>query len=269
MVTEYAFKEDENMKRYNILQPLYMAFYSKALYRDIGQHWRGSGFLYILLLTAICCIPFVYQIELGIAGLANYSKPIVAQLPTITVKQGQVSIDHAEPYYIKAPGSGRELAIIDTTGKVTSLEDTQAFVLLTKTQLIRKEDNIEKKYTIAPNRNAVYTPELVSAFLEKLTLVIAIAIYPVMVILYFLEGIIEALFYSSVAKLFISTSFSFQTLFRLAAVAMTPGFIIAALFDLINLHIPYRWVVYIPLAVGYLIFAIKANLEANPPHLPS
>src|SRR6185312_13440089 len=123
------------MERYTILHPLAMACYSKSLYRAIGHQWRGWGLLYLLILALLCSLPFAYRLAQDVTGLTtNAVLPLVAQLPTITIQQGQVTIDKTEPFFINNSDNTRALAIIDTTG-ATKLENTTAFVLLSKNNL--------------------------------------------------------------------------------------------------------------------------------------
>lgn len=251
------------MRQFNIFRPLYMAFYSKALYRDVGQNWLGTGLLYLLLLVAICSLPFSYNMQQTVKSIYTSYKPVVAQVPIIAVKDGTVSIDKPEPYYIKDLNTGRIRAVIDTTGTVTTLENSDAYLLLTKNKLILKEGVGEKTYVIPANHNRIYTATIVDNFLQKFMYVILLVLYPAFILLFFLEGIIEVLFYSLLAKLFIHTHLTFKTLFRLTAIAVTPAFILAAVFNLFAIKIPFWWLFYILIAVGYLIFAIKANWDVE------
>lgn len=251
------------MRQYNLFRPLYMSFYSKALYRDVGQNWQGSGLLYLLLLVVICCLPFTYYVQQNIkAGLVSI-KPLIMQIPIITIKEGIVSIDKTEPYFIRDPETKRIRAIIDTTGTISSIENTDAYLLLTKNKVVLKEGVGEKSYTLSNKQNRVYTAEIVDNFIQKFAYVIVLLLYPVFIILFFLKGVVEILFYSLLAKLFIYTHLTYKTLFRLTAVAVTPMFILAAVLTSLNVNLPYRWLIYIIIAVGYLIFAIKANWEVE------
>ncbi len=41
------------MRKYTIFHPYVMSFFSKDLYRDVGQNWRGIGAFYLLVLLII------------------------------------------------------------------------------------------------------------------------------------------------------------------------------------------------------------------------
>lgn len=51
------------MRQYNYIQALVLAFFSKPLYRDVKQHWRGWGVLYVLFLSVLFCWPTVYLLH--------------------------------------------------------------------------------------------------------------------------------------------------------------------------------------------------------------
>ena len=41
------------MRRYSILHPLWMAFYSGDIYDDVARNWRIQPFLYLIILLAM------------------------------------------------------------------------------------------------------------------------------------------------------------------------------------------------------------------------
>ena len=116
------------MKKYSIIHVPVLSFFSKALYRDVAVHWKtGLCFAYLLLLLAICLIPTAIETNAIFSGLIENQAPaIVKQVPEITITDGKASIAEPQPYYIKAPDSDDNLAVIDTTGSITSLEDADA-----------------------------------------------------------------------------------------------------------------------------------------------
>lgn len=253
------------MKRYGIFQPLWLAFHSKSLYRDVGQNWRGAGLIYLWLLATICFLVFTVRLVLLVDHSLVALKPYVAQLPTITISQNEVSIDKIEPYFIKHPGSDDVVAIIDTTGRYTSLNDTQASFLLSKDKLFVRRGATIKEYSLS-DVNGVFTPERVEHLLwigYGVAVLIALITLP----LYFLLAVIQTLFYAGLAKLLIYTGLTYKTLLRLAAIALTPTFWLAIIVSLLAIHLPYVWVTYIVLAIAYLLFAIKANWENTTSHV--
>lgn len=251
------------MNRYNHLQPLVLAFYSKALYRDVGRNWRGVGLLYLLLLAFVCALAFTAHLTLLAKEGVSIAQPYIAQLPTITLANGEVTIDQPEPYLIKQPQTERTVFIIDTTGQTSSLANTTALALLTKNKLIIAYNNATKEYDLSTTKDRVFTAEEVGHNLPRLAYLVVGVVGAFTILTYFLFGVIETLLYAGLTKLFLQTDLTYKTLCRLATVALTPAFIFSAILALFAIHLPYRWLIYIPLSVGYLIYAIKANWEVD------
>ncbi|TKJ38924.1 MAG: hypothetical protein CEE38_04300 [Planctomycetes bacterium B3_Pla] len=81
-------------KTYSIFHIPVFSFFSKELYRDVGMHWKGVNFLYLLLLLAICLLPTTIKMYIGFANFANNEAPaIIEQIPEITINNGKVSIN--------------------------------------------------------------------------------------------------------------------------------------------------------------------------------
>src|SRR5687768_15029809 len=138
------------MKRYHILAPLVLSFYSKGLYQDVGRNWRGKAFLYLLLLIAICWIPGLIQMQADLAKWVDgEGSALVQQMPRITITNGEASTDVETPYFIKDPKTGKPVIIIDLTGQFTSLKGSEAMVLLTQKQfMVRKNERETRVYDL-------------------------------------------------------------------------------------------------------------------------
>lgn len=247
------------------LEVFWKAFYSKTLYRDVKTKWQGTGLLYLLILSIVCALPWIYHIHRGTQQLIAASHSIVGQIPTITIRQGNVSIDRPSPYYIKSQNEQRIFAIIDTSGKIKNLEETSAYLLITKNQIFTKEDHMMKNYQITSRYDGIYTQKQIKKFLELLTFFFPFVALPFLVVAFFLEAVVEVLFYALIAKLFVETDYSYKTLMRFAAIAITPSFIISTLATIAAITIPFRWIIYIPLTLGYLFYGIKVNATHQEP----
>jgi len=138
------------------------SFYSAKPYMPALQNWRGRGFMYLLLVTTILSLlttagwmrnvnniktkdvadalmgRLIPRADLTFEENINRYINILSQVPAIQIENGKVKTPSAEVYSISDPLSGRDLAIIDTTGKIKSLEGTDAQVLLTDTKLITR-----------------------------------------------------------------------------------------------------------------------------------
>jgi len=121
-----------NRRRYTIIHPLFMSFYSKDFYRDVAKNWKNYAFLYLLFLLALCSVMKTVKIHYDFSAFVTRHAPAyISQFPVITFSNGKASIEADEPYFIKDPKSGEDIIIIDTKGQINSLNDTSAVLLLT------------------------------------------------------------------------------------------------------------------------------------------
>ncbi len=249
------------MRRYSIFHVPALSFFSKKLYIDVGQNWKGANFLYLLLLLAICLIPTMINLHRGISNFVNNEAPaIVNQVPEITITDGQVSIKETQPYYIKDPDSNEPLAIIDTTGQIESLEDTDAFCLLTGNKVITKKSEFENRtYDLSNVKAFIVDSERITGWLQIGRKFLAVVIYPFVLLGYYMYRIVQALIYAAIGLLFASfckTTLSYTALIRLAVVAVTPCIIVGTILGLTDTSIPPF--LYLVAALVYLFFAVKS-----------
>lgn len=254
------------MKKFSIIHIPVLSFFSKELYIDVGQNWKGVNFLYLLLLLAVCLIPTMINLHRGISNFVNNEAPaIVNQVPEITITDGQVSIKETQPYYIKDPDSDEPLAIIDTTGQIESLEDTDAFFLLTGNKVIIKESKFENRtYDLSNVKAFAVDSERITGWLHIGRKFLAVVIYPFALLGSYLFRIVQALIYAAVGLLFAlwcKVTLSYATLLRLAVVAMTPCLLAKTIFGIADIHLSYATLISLVITLAYLFFAVKANSE--------
>jgi len=252
------------MKRFTIVHPFYMSFFSKALYRDVARNWKGLCFLYLLSLLALCTIPTVLRIQADMAIFLNTEgREFVKQVPTIIISKGKISIDKPEPYVINDEKTEDPLMIIDTTGSIRSLQGSKAKALLTKTELIvRKEGMKTATFPLSGIDDLLINRGLLYDFMDFLDEWFAVMIYPVALLVSFLYHIIEVLAYAALGLLFARTlhvSLSYRALIRLAVVSISPTLLLGSLLLIVNIVIPSWWLISFWGSLGYLFFAVKAN----------
>jgi hypothetical protein len=125
------------MRRFSSVQALALSFFSRALYRDVANHWKGAGLVHQLLIIGFATIVVAIRMHLGMAHWATRdAPPVIAQIPTIHIVHGEASVNRLTPITIHDPRTGKAIGIIDTSGEVTSLEGTEARVLLTRKQVL-------------------------------------------------------------------------------------------------------------------------------------
>lgn len=250
-------------KRYSAGHALYMSFYSGDLYHDVAWNWHGSGLGYLLLLVALCWAPLLLKMHIGILDFASNEAPkIIGQIPPITIDKGKVSTTVDTPYFIKDPDSGKELAVIDLTGKITSLEGREAKLLLTSNKLITRQSSAEvREYDLSQVQHFEITREKALDWLLTFKDLFVLILAPFAILAGYIYRTLQILLYAAIGMGFASASnvkLEYGDLMRLAAVAVTPAMIINAVYDVTGKAIPFWWLICFAIAMGYLFFAVKS-----------
>lgn len=254
------------MQQYNLWQAIPQAFYSKNLYKDVDQNWRGIGLRYLLLICFICSLPFLSTLHNLAARVTNDLYAIAAQAPVITIKDGTVSIDKPIPYEIKEPRTNKTIIIIDTSIKQkTDTQNKKVFMLISNNKITITGINSTKIYNLTSIKNSTIDQTQINHWVKNSTITIFISFYLVGFLFYFIPSFMIALFYGAIAKLFVRSFHSYAELTRLAAVALTPTLILIAALTLFSIALPYRNIIYLMLSLGYLTFAIEANRPHKKP----
>jgi hypothetical protein len=260
------------MRRFGAFQALWMAFYSKALYRDVARHWPGVGFLYLLLLLALAWLPEIAQLHISLGrSLEKLSEPIVQQIPEITIREGKATVNPPGPHIIKDPEEGKELVIIDTSGQRTSLEGTDAMVLITETQLFLKNEGRGETriYDLAryePFMNRI-DQNIVRGWLRILKNWFAVLFYVIVLPFSFIYRVLQALFYAATGMIFtkmVNVSLGYATVLRLACIAVSPAVWLATVRSMTYRQVPYFWLICFLVAMGYLFFAVQSTAQPEP-----
>jgi hypothetical protein len=279
------------------------SFYSKAFYRAVGQQWKGYAVGY---LAGAVALSWAVVITVWLAKISaidvrpeadgatndvvvsdtdsDTSRPvnistllqgIIAQVPVITVEKGEASIEEDEPYIINIPGTDTPFAIIDTTGKTTTLKGTAATVLLTKDELlIVSSSETDTKYKIAELLendtiviDRVVLTEWVGTLKKFMLWFVPLVIFPFMVILSLAYTLLRALFYAAIGMVFAriqAIKLPFQTIMRLAVITSIPVTLLSTLPIIfpVLLLMPYQRLIFFVVAMGYLFYAIHLNQDA-------
>lgn len=258
------------MQRYRMSQAPFMAFFSLNFYRDVGVHWKGSGFPYLLLLLAICWVPGFVQFQLSVNDYVdNRAWALLSQIPSIKIIKGEVSVDVAEPHKIIAPHSGKVLAVIDTTGTMTSLEGTEARVLLTRSEVLLKDDFQTRTFGLKNVDHFPLDRQRVSGWLETFRRYGAIVFFPFAVVGSFAFRILQVMVYAAIGLLFAKlckTSMPYQTLLRLSVMAVTPVIIVGTIVGIADVEIPLHNLLYFVMGMVYLFLGVKALSRQEEAH---
>jgi hypothetical protein len=262
------------MKRYSIFHAFVLSFFSRDLYKDVAHHWRGVGFLYLLLLLTICWVPTCIKVGADFSKFANDEAPgVLEQVPNITIANGEVSISEPMPYTIKNPKTDETLAIIDTTGQ-TTVESSNVPVLLTKTSLmIRRTNRSESRlYNLSGVQQFSLTKEWLYSWLGLAKTFLPIIVFPFMLLGSYVYRILQALLYAAIGLIFVSVlkaGLTYSALLRLSVIAVTPVLILDTIRSLTGPTIPFWWLICFLIAMGYLYFGVKSSTvqSAVPPEV--
>lgn len=258
-----------------MLNALYLSFFSGDLYRDVRTNWKGTGFLYLLLLLSITWLPVMVKVHWGIAEAVKQEAPkYIAQVPRIAIKHGEVSIDRPVPYTISVPDSGMQLLVIDTSGSITSVEQTKAQALLTRNKFMYSKSNGTETriYDLSKIDDFILDRDRVNGWVQAFGKYFATIAYPVALVSSFAYRVIQMLLYAAIGMFFVKMlklSLDYLTVLRLASVSITPVIILSTLQTLIGFHIPAYWLFCFVIAMGYLFFALKSNVAPAPPEATS
>lgn len=248
------------MQLYNVWQALPRAFYSKILYQDVDQNWRGIGLRYLLLVCFICSLPLLYTTHRIVEHLSNDLHILAMQLPIITIKEGEVSIDQPVPYTIKEPATNKVIAVIDTSKTAVLETEDKVFMLLSKNKLMIKiDDKTSKTYALSDIKNFSIDKTIVNNWVNILSIILFVSGYFFAIVAYFIPSLLVTLFYATIAKFFVRSKHVYKELCRLTAVALTPTLALITLLGLMNIVVPYCGIIYVILSLSYLTFAIEVN----------
>lgn len=258
-------------KHYHLWQVPALAFFSRDLYRDVALRWQGVAFGYLLLLLALCWIPGVIRIQRSFAAFVDEEAPlIIEQVPEITIINGQAFVDHPQPYTIRDPETNEALLVIDTTGTITSLEQTDARGLVTARQAIFQKSAIEtRSFSFESVDRYILDQQKIYGWLDTAKAWAAPVLYPLCTLGSFAYRIVQALLYACIGLLLASLckdKLPFETLLRLSVVAITPAIIIGTMFDAAAIELPLAGLWFFLLSMGYLLFGIRAVFGSGGPN---
>lgn len=247
------------------LAPFY-AFFARAFYRDVGIHWRGMAYAYLLLLLAVSWIPLSVDVYVQWSGfLADDAPAITRQIPSITIENGRLYADVDQPYFIRTTDPDEVFAIIDTTGQIDSLDEGTARLLLTDSQIIIKKTDTETRvYDLSGVQEFYLDGSKAQRWLRLASTGALIVLYPVVVAGSYGYRLVQVLFYSAMGLLLaraLGCSLKYAGIVRVALVAITPAVVLKTVVEISGLSFPFAWVLYFAVAMGYLAFGLHANRD--------
>jgi hypothetical protein len=257
------------MKRYAIHEPFLLSFYAKELYVDVARRWSGFALGYLFLLMALAWLPTMVQFHLQVSSYTGkHAHALAVQFPPMTLRGGQLSVEGDAPVYVKDPESGALLVIVDPGGQHTSLEGTEARVLLTRTQvLLRRSPQETRAYSLAGFGDTRVEPADIERWMRLAGNWLAAFFYPFALAASYLYRVAQALLYAAIGVLFArgaKVALDYPALVRLAVIAVTPAVIVDTLRDIARVPVPLWPLVCFVIAMAYLQFGVNAVAQAPP-----
>jgi hypothetical protein len=253
-------------RRYSILHPLYMSFFSKSLYRDVAGNWSGLCFTYLLILISISLVPDMVRLHDRVAVFLTEEAPkVVRQMPTIIISEGNASIREHVPFIIHAPWTKLPFIVIDTLDSAPSQADQKATILLTKTKLRVKSDvSDERSLDLSKIHHLVVDQKLINGWLETFKDYFVFAVLPLALFFAFLYYVVQIFLCAGIGMIFakkFDIEMPFGALMRLSAVSFTPPLALQTAHSLLDIEFPYSGAISLVLATCYLYFAVGACAE--------
>lgn len=254
------------MSQYGIFRAIFMSFYSRKLYKDVATNWGGKAFLYLLILVMLSWIVLTFKIQSSLSTFyTEQSNAYVNQIPVMTIKDGHVITPENRPYPIVDPKSHEVIAMIDTSGQYTTLEQAKTDFLITETKMIsHSKENEIRIYNVPTSYSGDIIPQEINGALKKFIGFLWIPIFISLVIMTYLYRILQSLIYGLLGMMFTKMQGArlvYTQLVQIAMIALTPAIVIATILDSCQVSLPFQLLMYFILEMAYLIFGIASNKE--------
>jgi hypothetical protein len=257
------------MRRHSLPRALLLSFYSAGVYRDAARHWRGAALLHLLVLAAIGTALVAIRVHTAVGRIATRdAPPLIAQLPRIVVDRGTVSVSAPTPYVIRDPRTGREAAILDTSGTVTSLEGREARLLLTRHQVMLRRDHGETRiYDLSGVNHFELHAERAARWAKAAAVWAAPLTAPFVLFGFYVVRLFQALVGAAFALLAgaaMRARLDFSAAMRIAALAITPPTLLLDLAGFLGAGVPWAGPAWAVMAAGWTLFAVRSCARPEP-----
>jgi hypothetical protein len=248
--------------------PYILAFFSPAFYADVAAHWRGLAFVHLLLVLLISAAVYMTHFHTLVSVfMAEKAPPIIAQIPEILIQNGTVRVDVVEPYTIYQPDSGKIFAVIDTTGKISSLKQTDAVLLLTGSRLAARLSASDiRVLDLSSIESLRINQAAVSQWLQDAQKWFPFILFPLTLGFSFIFRSVQALLYGAIGMGLASMHrfpLPFGAAVSIAIMAMTPVLLIDALLVLFDIYLPLWGIGGFILAMGFLLHGVRSVARAS------
>ena len=252
------------VRRYGPLRALALSFFSADLYRDAAANWRGFALGYLAFLLGIAWLITVAVLHQRFRSWCENEAPaIVAQIPPLSLKDGELSADVEQPYFLADETSGEMIVVIDTTGAITTLEQAGARVLLTKTEAIVERNPQEiRVYRFNAIGDFALDQAKVQGWLAWLANWLGFVLFPFALAGSYLYRVVQIVVYAGIGLLFariLQVPLSYPAAASVATLSITPPVLLSTAAQLTQARIPLPWLFWFLMAMSYLFFGVYSN----------
>jgi hypothetical protein len=275
----------------------FVGSFNPEYYKGIVTQSFGRSFGYFFLLIIAVSIIFSIKYTVFTRGVigdvvtwinTEFAERLPEFLPEISIQDGEVSSPAEQPYIHEWE---EFVFVLDTTGSITSLDDYQNGVLITKKSIIiRTIENGRVKteehdlsmltsLNIGPGKEEgelitfSFQEQQLSITQENVTKwskFIGWALIPLIVVFlffyHFTAKFIYLLFFSLfslIANKIVDAGLEYGHLLNIGIFALTPPLALAVFAKMLSLTIPMFWLLYIFVYCAFLIMAIKRCKTRN------
>ena len=255
-------------RQFDLRHPYTLAFFSPAFYADVAAHWRGLAFAHLLLILLLSTAVYMMHFQTLVTFfMAEKAPPIIAQIPEIRIQNGNVRVDVVEPYTIYQPDSEKIFAVIDTTGKISSLKQTDAVLLLTGSRLAARLSASDiRVLDLSPIESLRINQAVVSQWVQDAQKWFPFILFPLTLGFSFIFRSVQALLYGAIGMGLASVHrfpLPFGAAVSIAIMAMTPVLLIDALLVLLDIYLPFWGIGGFILAMGFLWHGVRSVARAS------
>jgi hypothetical protein len=268
--------EQKPSRQFNVIQAMYLSFFSKELYRDVGRLWKGVGFVYLLLLLALVWLPRAARVHQWVGSSIAKNVPVIIKaMPTFQINNGILAVDIKQPYILR--DKDKIMMIVDTTGQYTSLDQVPKDQMGRDLMIILKDKALTRKDSFGGYEDHTFNyswfgshnvnREKLADWANLLAGWVGPLLYPFAVLGYFIFTILAVLVYAlmglGIAKI-LKTDLNYDASLRLSAVSHTPAILLATVFFISEVKVPGWFFVFFALSTFYLFLAVKFCAVAPP-----
>jgi len=259
--------QDEQVpeRRYSLWKAWGLSFFSKALYRDVAENWKGTAYGALFLTIFLLSIPRGFYIQ---DKFADQVPDFFKRIPPFKIEKGVFSTEAAQPYRIDYKGGA---IVIDTTGRYQSLTDVPGYGNLERIELVKATEYLEHRVVLGNVQDRtrrmlkldsfIATREDLDRWGERFAFWLGPALFLFILLGWSLMNGVTLLLYALLGVFIADVrkgSLDFKVSLRLAVVSHFPAMILLTLtiFLSVDSHWSLLWTSLI--SIGYLVFAVSS-----------